>query len=146
MLYTSAMLTLLDAHPGALHMLSHVTGGGLAQNLSRVLPPGMTVDVDRSTWTPPVVMQVLAEAGGFALAHVEDTWNMGVGMVALVDSQHASAVIQSLQESGHRAWKVGVVERAGATAAEGSVTSAKGVEGGAVRLVGTYADSSSASS
>lgn len=146
MLYTSAMLTLLDAHPGALHMLSHVTGGGLAQNLSRVLPPGMAVDVDRSTWTPPVVMKVLAEAGGFDLAHVEDTWNMGVGMVALVDSQHASAVIQSLQESGHRAWQVGAVERAGATAAEGSVTSAKGVEGGAVRLVGTYADSSSASS
>lgn len=146
MLYTSAMLKLLDAHPGALHMLSHVTGGGLAQNLSRVLPPGMAVDVDRSTWTPPVVMQVLAEAGGFDLAHVEDTWNMGVGMVALVDSQHAPAVIQSLQESGHRAWQVGAVEKAGATAAEGSVTSAKGVEGGAVRLVGTYADSSSASS
>jgi phosphoribosylformylglycinamidine cyclo-ligase len=146
MLYTSAMLKLLDAHPGALHMLSHVTGGGLAQNLSRVLPPGMAVDVDRSTWTPPVVMQVLAEAGGFDLAHVEDTWNMGVGMVALVDSQHASAVIQSLQESGHRAWQVGAVEKAGATVAEGTVTSAKGVEGGAVRLVGTYADSSSASS
>jgi phosphoribosylformylglycinamidine cyclo-ligase len=146
MLYTSAMLKLLDAHPGALHMLSHVTGGGLAQNLSRVLPPGMAVDVDRSTWTPPVVMQVLAEAGGFDLAHVEDTWNMGVGMVALVDSQHASAVIQSLQESGHRAWQVGAVEKAGATVAEGTVTSAKGVEGGAVRLAGTYADSSSASS
>jgi len=145
MLYTSAMLKLLDAHPGALHMLSHVTGGGLAQNLSRVLPPGMAVDVDRSTWTPPVVMQVLAEAGGFDLAHVEDTWNMGVGMVALVDSQHASAVIQSLQASGHRAWQVGAVKKAGATAAEGSVTSAKGVEGGAVRLVGTYADSSSSS-
>ena len=146
MLYTSAMLTLLDAHPGALHMLSHVTGGGLAQNLSRVLPPGMAVDIDRSTWTPPAVMQVLAEAGGFDLAHVEDTWNMGVGMVALVDSQNAPAVIQSLQESGHRAWQVGAVEKAGATATEGSVTSAKGVEGGAVRLVGTYADSSSASS
>jgi phosphoribosylformylglycinamidine cyclo-ligase len=146
MLYTSAMLKLLDAHPGALHMLSHVTGGGLAQNLSRVLPPGMAVDIDRSTWTPPVVMQVLAEAGGFDLAHVEDTWNMGVGMVALVDSQNAPAVIQSLQESGHCAWQVGAVEKAGATATEGSVTSAKGVEGGAVRLVGTYADSSSASS
>ncbi|MEL0256498.1 MAG: phosphoribosylformylglycinamidine cyclo-ligase [Pontimonas sp.] len=146
MLYTSAMLKLLDAHPGALHMLSHVTGGGLAQNLSRVLPPGMAVDVDRSTWTPPVVMQVLAEAGGFDLAHVEDTWNMGVGMVALVDSQHASAVLESLQESGHRAWQVGAVEKAGATVAEGTVTSAKGVEGGAVRLAGTYADSSSASS
>ncbi len=92
-------------------------------------------------------MKVLAEAGGFDLAHVEDTWNMGVGMVALVDSQHASAVIQSLQESGHRAWQVGAVEKAGATVAEGTVTSAKGVvEGGAVRLVGSYADSSSASS
>jgi len=146
MLYTSAMLKVIDAHPGALHMLSHVTGGGLAQNLSRVLPVGMAVDVDRSTWTPPSVMQVLADAGGFQVSQVEDTWNMGVGMVALVESQHASAVTQSLQESGHRAWQIGVVEKADPAASEGSVTSAKGVEGGAVRLVGTYADSSSASS
>lgn len=146
MLYTSAMLKVIDAHPGALHMLSHVTGGGLAQNLSRVLPVGMAIDVDRSTWTPPSVMQVLADAGGFQVSQVEDTWNMGVGMVALVESQHASAVTQSLQESGHRAWQIGVVEKADPTASEGSVTSAKGVEGGAVRLVGTYADSSSASS
>ena len=146
MLYTSAMLKLIDAHPGALHMLSHVTGGGLAQNLSRVLPVGMAIDVDRSTWTPPSVMQVLADAGGFQVSQVEDTWNMGVGMVALVESQHASAVTQSLQESGHRAWQIGVVEKADPAASEGSVTSAKGVEGGAVRLVGTYADSSSASS
>ena len=146
MLYTSAMLKVIDAHPGALHMLSHVTGGGLAQNLSRVLPVGMAIDVDRSTWTPPSVMQVLADAGGFQVSQVEDTWNMGVGMVALVESQHASAVTQSLQESGHRAWQIGVVEKADPAASEGSVTSAKGVEGGAVRLVGTYADSSSASS
>ena len=146
MLYTSAMLKLIDAHPGALHMLSHVTGGGLAQNLSRVLPVGMAIDVDRSTWTPPSVMQVLADAGGFQVSQVEDTWNMGVGMVALVESQHASAVTQSLQESGHRAWQIGVVEKADPAASEGSVTSAKGVEGGAVRLVGTYADSSSGSS
>lgn len=146
MLYTSAMLKLIDAHPGALHMLSHVTGGGLAQNLSRVLPVGMAIDVDRSTWTPPSVMQVLADAGGFQVSQVEDTWNMGVGMVAVVESQHASAVTQSLQESGHRAWQIGVVEKADPAASEGSVTSAKGVEGGAVRLVGTYADSSSASS
>ena len=146
MLYTSSLLGLMEAHPGALHMLSHITGGGIAQNLSRVLPQGMAIDVDRSTWSPPTVMRVLSVAGGFDLAAVEDTWNMGIGMVAVVETDHASAVLASLQASGHQAWQVGTVRQAGGDASADTVTSAKGVAGGAIRLVGRYADSSSASS
>lgn len=146
MLYTSPILQLLETHPGSLHMLSHITGGGIAQNLSRVIPQGMAIDVDRSTWSPPTVMRVLAEAGGFELAQVEDTWNMGIGMVAVVEQGHSSAVLASLQASGHRAWEVGTVRPASAEATLDTVTNAKGVEGGAIRLVGRYADSSSASS
>jgi len=146
MLYTSSILELATAHPGALHMLSHVTGGGLAQNLSRVIPQGHAIDVDRSTWSPPTVMQVLADAGGFTLGQVEDTWNMGIGMVAVVDAAEASAVTASLRASGHQAWQVGVVSESAGEVSDDTVTSAKGVEGGAIRLVGAYADSSSASS
>ena len=146
MLYTSAVLELMATHPGSLHMLSHVTGGGIAQNLSRVIPRGLAVDVDRSTWSPPVVMQVLADAGGFSPGQVEDTWNMGIGMVAVVDATEASAVFTALQKAGHRVWQVGVVREDGGEMSPEATTSAKGVEGGAIRLVGTYADSSSASS
>jgi phosphoribosylformylglycinamidine cyclo-ligase len=126
-------------------MLSHVTGGGIAQNLSRVIPRGRAIDVDRSTWSPPVVMQVLAEAGGVTLGQVEDTWNMGLGMVAMVEPMEASAVVETLRKSGHRAWQVGVV-RDDDGESQGAIRNAKGVEGGAIRLVGDYADSSSASS
>lgn len=146
MLYTSSLLELLSAHPHALHMLSHVTGGGLAQNLSRVIPPGLAIDVDRSTWSPPAVMRVLAEAGGVSLGQVEDTWNMGIGMVALVEESSASTVVSALEKSGHRAWQIGVVRSFDGEPAGDSITHAKGVEGGAIRLVGTYADSSSVSS
>jgi phosphoribosylformylglycinamidine cyclo-ligase len=146
MLYTRSLLSVMASHPGALHMLSHVTGGGIAQNLSRVIPPELAVDVDRSTWSPPAVMRVLADAGGFALGQVEDTWNMGMGMVALVDPASSEAVLDSLRSAGHSAWQVGVVRTRVTADSEGATTSAKGVEGGAIRLVGTYADSSSASS
>jgi len=146
MLYTSAVVELMATHPGSLHMLSHVTGGGIAQNLSRVIPRGLSVDVDRSTWSPPVVMQVLADAGGFSLGQVEDTWNMGIGMVAVVDPTEATAVSTALKKSGHRVWQVGIVREDSGEMSPEVTTSAKGVEGGAIRLVGTYADSSSASS
>jgi phosphoribosylformylglycinamidine cyclo-ligase len=91
-------------------------------------------------------MRVLSEAGGFSLGQVEDTWNMGIGMVAVVEEAHASAVVATLQNSGHEVWQIGVVRSRDGTLHGDAVTNAKGVEGGAIRLVGGYADSSSASS
>lgn len=145
-LYTSAILEAMTAHPGALHMLSHVTGGGIAQNLSRVVPRGLGCDVDRSTWSPPLVMKVLADAGGFGLVQAEDTWNMGIGMIAIVDPSSALAVRDTLARAGHTVWQVGDIGHYTPSSAKDAITSAKGVEGGAIRLVGSYLDSSSASS
>jgi phosphoribosylformylglycinamidine cyclo-ligase len=67
-------------------------------------------------------------------------------MVAMVDASEASAVVESLHRSGHRAWQVGVVRDDDGDMSPDAVRGAKGVEGGAIRLVGDYADSSSASS
>jgi phosphoribosylformylglycinamidine cyclo-ligase len=143
-LYTKALVDTFLRHPGAIHSVSHVTGGGIAQNLSRVLPEGVAVDVDRSTWAPPPVFGVLADAGGFSTDHVEDTWNMGIGMLAMVDSSSADAVSATLREAGHTVWPVGEVRVAAASEREGATTHAKGVAGGAVRLVGRYSSLSSA--
>lgn len=143
-LYTRALVDAFLLHPGAIHSISHVTGGGIAQNLSRVLPPGVAVDVDRSTWSPAPVFSVLAEAGGFGVTDVEDTWNMGLGMLVVVSAAEAGAVAASLRHAGHGVWTVGEVRSAGGAALEGAVTEAKGVSGGAVRLVGTYSSFSSA--
>lgn len=142
-LYTSALLQALEGHPGAIHALSHVTGGGIAQNLARVLPPHVAVDIDRSTWSPPRVVSVLSQAGGFGLGEVEDTWNMGVGMIAVVDARVSSAVQATLTAAGHRVWQIGEISLATESNTEGATREAKGVIGGAVRLVGDYSSSSS---
>lgn len=144
MLYTDALVQALNEHPGAIHALSHVTGGGIAQNLSRVLPTTVAVDIDRSTWSPPTVVQVLADVGGFSVFDVEDTWNMGIGMIAVVDPSQVGAVEESLSSRGHTLWRVGEIREAQPMDREGAVTTAKGVEGGAVRLVGDYLSSSAA--
>jgi phosphoribosylformylglycinamidine cyclo-ligase len=145
MLYTPGLVATLAAHPGAIHSMSHVTGGGIAQNLSRVLPQGVALDVDRSTWAPAPVFHVLAHAGGFSTTDVEDTWNMGIGLCVVVDAAEADAVAATLHRQGHRAWRVGEIRATNGVNPEGAITEAKGVSGGAVRLVGTYLSSDSSS-
>jgi len=145
-LYARPLLRLLDdadLRPGV-HALSHVTGGGIAANLARVLPRGSAVELDRSSWSPPAVFRVLSDIAGSSLEAAEGTWNLGVGFLAVVAERDADGVVASLAADGIPAWAAGRVSR-GAEPAElgessGWVVGAKGVDGGAVRLVGGYAD------
>ena len=137
-LYAADLLDLLAGPLGkAVHALGHVTGGGIAANLARVLPAGTSVVLDRGTWSPQPVFRRLAEAGGFALEEAEGTWNLGVGMLAVVAEPSAAEIAASLAAAGTTCWRVGTVEAGGG--GEGFVSGAKGVEGGAVRLAGAYA-------
>jgi phosphoribosylformylglycinamidine cyclo-ligase len=140
-LYTKPLLRLVDElRPTAgVHALSHVTGGGIAANLARVLPRGTWVDVDRSTWSPAPVFRVLADAGRITLEQTEGTWNLGIGFLAVVSADRADAAISALGRDGITAWPVGIV-RDDALPAGDFEQGAKGVDGGAVRLVGSYAD------
>jgi len=137
-LYTAPLLSLIDQHPGAVHSLSHVTGGGIAANLARVLPVGSWVEVDRSTWEPLPVFRVLASMAGTPIEDTEGTWNLGIGMFAVVSAAAASDVIASLAATGLASWSVGTISTA-ARDLDGFEQGAKGVDGGAVRLVGAYA-------
>lgn len=137
-LYTSPLVSLLDELPGAVHSLSHVTGGGIAANLARVIPVGSWVELDRSSWTPPAVFQVLADIGGMTLGDTEGTWNLGLGMIAIVRPDAAAAVIASLNSAGIASWTAGTVT-VGSRDLTGFEQGAKGVDGGAVRLVGAFA-------
>ena len=146
-LYTLPLLRLLDALHGesgsGIHSLSHVTGGGIAANLARVLPVGTWVDLDRSTWSPAPVFRVLAELGDLTLESTEGTWNLGIGFLAVVAPDQAAAAIAALRADGIETWQVGVVQ-GGPTPADDLghfEQGAKGVDGGAVRLVGSYAAS-----
>ncbi len=137
-LYTLPLLDLVARHGAGIHALSHVTGGGIAANLARVLPQASWAEIDRSTWTPPTVFQVLAARGGLALTDTEGTWNLGIGFLAVVDAEIAAVVASDLTAAGIAAWQVGVVSDAGKPEGEFE-QGAKGVDGGAVRLVGSYA-------
>src|SRR5690606_7863291 len=138
-LYTAPLLRLLEELPDVVRALTHVTGGGIAANLARVLPAGTWVELDRATWTPQPVFRVLADWGGLDLESTEGTWNLGVGMMAIVEPEAADAVTRALTASGLPSWVAGRVT-VGARDLDGFVQGAKGVDGGAVRLVGAYAD------
>ena len=85
-----------------MHSLSHVTGGGIAANLARVLPVGSWVEVDRSTWEPLPVFRVLADMAGTPIEDTEGTWNLGIGMFAVVAAGGRAEVIASLGAAGMR--------------------------------------------
>jgi phosphoribosylformylglycinamidine cyclo-ligase len=129
---------LLSAFPGEVSSLSHITGGGIAANLSRILPETVSLDIDRSTWKPQAVFRVLAEIAKLKLTELEGTWNLGIGFAMVVRKSSAAAIIAKSKSQGIPAWQVGVVEAAVGANAD-YVTEAKGVRGGAVRLVGSYA-------
>lgn len=138
-LYTSPLISLLEdaRFDGAVHSLSHVTGGGIAANLARVLPVGSWVEVDRSTWSPAPVFRVLSDIAGTSLESSEGTWNLGIGFFAVVAAEHAAAISRALTEGGIPTWAVGSIGM-GERDLDGFEQGAKGVNGGAVRLVGSY--------
>jgi phosphoribosylformylglycinamidine cyclo-ligase len=119
------------------HAMSHVTGGGLAANLARVLPQGLEAVVDRSTWTPAPVFSMVRQLGRVPVADLENTLNLGVGMVAVVAPESADAAVGRLRGRGLPAWVLGEVRVPGEHDPVGDVTQgAKGVDGGAVRMIG----------
>src|SRR5690606_9767749 len=104
----------------------------------RVLPIGAWTEIDRSGWSPLSVFRHLAALGQHRLEDLESAWNLGIGMFAIVDAASASAVADRLRAEGVETWQAGVVSMAphDLSAFE---QGAKGVDGGAVRLVGSYA-------
>jgi phosphoribosylformylglycinamidine cyclo-ligase len=107
------------------HAMSHITGGGLSANLERVMPEELVATVDRGTWTPQPIFDVIGSVGSVAQADLEKTLNCGVGMVALTAPADADRAITLLAGHGVQAWvcgEVGVVSGAPGAAAGGSVT------------------------
>ncbi len=89
------------------HAMSHVTGGGLAANLERVLPAELSVRLDRSTWTPQPVFDVVRRVGSVSQPDLEATLNCGVGMVSLTAPESVDTAIAVLAGHGIRAWVAG---------------------------------------
>ncbi len=116
-IYAKACLAL--ARGTRTHAMSHITGGGLAANLERVLPEGVVATLDRGTWTPQPIFELVRRVGSVEQSALERTLNLGVGMVALTAAADADRAIALLEGHGVRAWVCGEVA-AGNTGAPGS--------------------------
>ncbi|MDN5559913.1 MAG: AIR synthase-related protein, partial [Ruaniaceae bacterium] len=135
-LYTKLCLEVLDD----VHAFAHITGGGLAANVARILPAGTFAIVDRAEIAPPPVFQLMESLAGSGWDALEDALNMGVGMVAAVRPDAASRVIAHAQASGVAAWEIGQVFAGGALPPHARLVSGtKGIDGGTVAMVGEYA-------
>ena len=114
-IYAKACLELADRT--GVHAMAHITGGGLAANLERVMPEELGATLDRGTWTPQPIFDVVRRVGALEQADLEATLNCGVGMVALLPPDDVDAAVEVLAGHGIHAWTAGEVG-----AGEGRVT------------------------
>ncbi len=106
-LYVKQALAAIRA--GGVHALAHITGGGLTENLPRVLPDGLGASVDLNAWTLPPVFQWLSKTGDMDQAEILKTFNCGVGMILSVDPTEAAALTALLTAEGETVYQLGTV-------------------------------------
>ncbi|MDM8568444.1 phosphoribosylformylglycinamidine cyclo-ligase, partial [Thiotrichales bacterium HSG1] len=106
-IYVKALLDLIQKVP--VHALAHITGGGLSENLPRVLPDDLLADIDTNSWQIPPIFKWLQEQGGITDEEMYRTFNCGVGMVVCVANENLTKTLNCLQENGETAWCIGVV-------------------------------------
>ncbi len=108
-IYVKSMLALARALP--VKGYAHITGGGLTDNIPRVLPEGLDVHLQRQAWHRDPVFDWLQKTGGISDAEMHRTFNCGIGMIAVVAPEHADAAIAQLASTGERATRIGTVQR-----------------------------------
>ncbi|AXT33980.1 phosphoribosylformylglycinamidine cyclo-ligase [Phaeobacter sp. LSS9] len=108
-LYVKQCLAAVRA--GGVHALAHITGGGLTENLPRVLPEDLGADIDLSAWELPPVFKWMAETGGIAEAEMLKTFNCGIGMILSVSADRAEDLVKVLEDEGETVSRLGTVTR-----------------------------------
>ena len=91
------------------HAFSHITGGGLEANLARVIPDGLSARLQRSSWTPAPIFQLVQQVGGLTQADVDATLNMGVGMAAILPAESVDGALALLERRGISSWALGEI-------------------------------------
>ncbi len=134
--YIYALDALALIKESQVHAFSHVTGGGIAANLARVLPENLAADLYRQTWAPAEIFNLICSEGNVAQHDAEKTFNMGIGMFAVVPQDSVDAALEILGSREVDAWVCGSVRDR--NAGEKGDSPAKGGGGGAVNLVGAY--------
>lgn len=106
--YVPALAPVLDR----VHGLAHITGGGIAGNLVRVLPEGVEAIVDPASWEWPALFRAIAEGGSVSREEMRDVFNLGVGMIAVVPPEAEAAVHDAARAAAVPAWRLGEVRAA----------------------------------
>ncbi len=104
-IYVKSLLALLDKVP--VHALAHITGGGLTENLPRVLPTGTKANIDLASWEFPAIFKWLQEKGNVSLPDMLTTFNCGIGMIVCVAPEDERAALQTLEQLGEKAFTIG---------------------------------------
>ncbi|QEL14350.1 phosphoribosylformylglycinamidine cyclo-ligase [Limnoglobus roseus] len=112
-LYVRPVRKVLEHYPvkkkGVIHGLANITGGGLPDNIGRILPPGRRVKIRRGSWTPNPVFPWLQKLGNIEQAEMERVFNMGIGFVMIVSPSFADSIRNQLKAAGVEAWPIGEV-------------------------------------
>ncbi|MEX0340417.1 MAG: phosphoribosylformylglycinamidine cyclo-ligase [Arenibacterium sp.] len=106
-LYVRPVLQAIEQ--GGVHALAHITGGGLTENLPRILPEEMGAAINLSSWNMPGVFSWMAETGGIETSEMLKTFNCGIGMVLVVAADCADDLTQRLSDAGERVFRIGDV-------------------------------------
>ncbi|ETA51411.1 phosphoribosylformylglycinamidine cyclo-ligase [Ponticoccus alexandrii] len=107
---------------GGVHGLAHITGGGLTENLPRVLPDGLGASIDLSAWSLPSVFGWLRKTGGMDQAEMLKTFNCGIGMILVVDASRAQALSEALTAMGETPVRLGHVTAGQGVTYEGALS------------------------
>lgn len=108
-IYAKQIAAIQAAHLNAIHGLAHITGGGLGENIERILPDGCQAKIDRTTWTPPPVFGWLQSLADIAADEMDRVFNMGIGMTAIVEPSVADDVVGTLTDLGESASVIGQI-------------------------------------
>jgi phosphoribosylformylglycinamidine cyclo-ligase len=94
---------------GGVHALAHITGGGLIENIPRVLPSGLGVELDAAEWVVPNLFKWMAKVGGVASDEMNRTFNCGVGMVCVIAADRVDHLRNIFEKTGERVFTIGKV-------------------------------------
>jgi phosphoribosylformylglycinamidine cyclo-ligase len=107
-IYVKSLLPLIRG--GKIHALAHITGGGLLENVPRVLPEGLHARIDADAWVQPRLMAFLQAQGNIEPAEMARTFNCGIGMVLCVAAGNVAGLIADLQLAGETVHVIGAIE------------------------------------
>ena len=108
-IYVKSVLSAIEAVPGAVHAMAHITGGGLLENIPRVLPAGLSVSLDRSCWERPQIFSLVQERGRVAVEEMDRVFNQGIGYVLIVAAERTGEVLAQFEGQGEVASVIGEV-------------------------------------